>query len=78
MTVHSDNLQTDLRINSPDDFYQELIELHAGLSDDESQKLNARLILILANHIGDITVLRQAFQYARPRDAGSHTAFTNQ
>lgn len=44
-------------IDRPDDFYAELIAAHEGLSKEESDALNARLILILANHIGDRTVL---------------------
>lgn len=60
---------TDLTLhpNIPDQdgFYAELIDLHDGLSDDESAALNARLILILANHIGDRDALRQAFQAAK-------------
>lgn len=43
-----------------DDFYQELIDAHRDLSDAQSQKLNARLILLLANHVGDLAVLREA------------------
>ena len=48
-----------------DDFYQALIEAHRGLSDDESLALNARLILLLSNHIGDLAVLREALALAR-------------
>lgn len=48
-----------------DDFYQALIDTHRGLSDAESEALNARLILLLANHIGDIAVLREALRLAR-------------
>ena len=47
-----------------DDFYQALIEAHRGLSDDESLALNARLILLLSNHIGDLAVLREALAMA--------------
>ena len=65
MTVRFDNLKTELRIENPDDFYEELIGLHAGLSDEESQKVNAKLVLILANHIGEIEVLREALECAR-------------
>lgn len=64
MTVQFKHLNTELRIEKPDDFYQELIDLHAGLSEDESQKVNAKLVLILANHIGDIDVLREALECA--------------
>lgn len=48
-----------------DDFYQSLIDLHRGLSDEQSAQVNAKLILILANHIGDLTVLREAMARAR-------------
>jgi hypothetical protein len=43
-----------------DDFYEALIDSHRGLSDDQSRAVNARLILLLANHIGDLRVLREA------------------
>lgn len=46
----------------PDGFYEELIRTHEGLTKEESDALNARLILTLANHIGDREVLRQAFE----------------
>ena len=52
-------------IDDPDGFYAELIDLHEGLSDADSQALNARLILLLANHIGDRDVLRAAFTAAK-------------
>lgn len=48
-----------------DDFYESLIELHRGLSDEQSAQVNAQLILILSNHIGDIAVLREAMALAR-------------
>ena len=48
-----------------DDFYEALIEMHRDLSDEQSAKVNARLILLLANHIGDIATLREAMQIAR-------------
>ncbi len=47
-----------------DDFYQDLIDAHRDLSDQQSQQLNARLILLLANHIGDLAVLREAISAA--------------
>ena len=52
-------------IHNPDDFYAELITAHEGLGHDESEALNARLILTLANHIGDREVLREALAVAR-------------
>lgn len=48
-----------------DDFYEALIEAHRGLDDDASRLVNARLILLLANHIGDLRVLREALAAAR-------------
>jgi hypothetical protein len=62
MTTH---LITEPRIAAPDDFYQALIDTHRDLSDEESQALNARLVLLLANHIGDMGVLREALALAR-------------
>ena len=47
-----------------DDFYQVLIDAHRDLSDEQSLKLNARLVLLLANHIGDLKVLREAIAAA--------------
>lgn len=52
-------------ISDPDGFYDELLQAHTGLSDDESDAFNARLILILANHIGDRDVLRAAVKAAK-------------
>ena len=48
-----------------DDFYEALIRAHQGLSEAQSQMLNARLVLILANHIGDLTVVQEAIALAR-------------
>ncbi|WP_116598727.1 MULTISPECIES: DUF2783 domain-containing protein [Primorskyibacter] len=51
-------------IDSPDDVYADLLAAHDGLTKAQSDALNARLILILANHIGDRDVLRQALAAA--------------
>ena len=48
-----------------DDFYANLIAAHEGLTKAESDALNARLVLILANHVGNETVLAQALSAAR-------------
>ena len=48
-----------------DDFYETLIDTHRDLSDEQSALVNAKLILLLANHIGDLHVLREAMQLAR-------------
>ena len=53
----SQKLCTEPRILDQDDFYARLIELHEGLSTDESNSLNCKLILLMANHIGDREVL---------------------
>lgn len=52
-----------------DDFYEALIAAHADLSEAESHAFNARLVLILANHIGSLPVLKQALAAAALRDA---------
>jgi hypothetical protein len=48
-----------------DDFYQLLIDAHRDLTDEQSSLLNAKLVLLLANHVGDIGVIREALQRAR-------------
>jgi len=48
-----------------DDFYEALIETHRDLTDVQSALVNAKLILLLSNHIGDINVLREAMALAR-------------
>jgi hypothetical protein len=58
-------LITDPNIARPDDFYEALIEAHRDLSEDQSLALNARLILLLANHLGDMDALREALDLAR-------------
>jgi hypothetical protein len=52
-------------LEAPDDFYEALIEAHRDLENDESHALNARLVLLLANHIGSLAVLQQALHTAR-------------
>jgi hypothetical protein len=58
-------LLTDLHLPDPDAFYEQLIAMHHGLSDAESALVNAKLVLLLANHIGDPAVLAQAMAAAR-------------
>ncbi len=57
-----------------DDFYEALIDSHRGLDDAQSQAVNARLILLLANHIGDLRVLREALAAARQAAAPTPAA----
>jgi hypothetical protein len=69
-----------------DDFYEALLAAHDGLDEQESAALNARLILLLANHIGSLPVLREALALARAdvrsgangSDAGIGTASKNE
>lgn len=58
-------LITTPNLDAPDDFYEALIEAHQGLSTEESHAFNARLVLVLANHIGALSVLREAFAAAQ-------------
>jgi hypothetical protein len=58
-------LNTAANLPAPDDFYEQLIATHRGLSDEESALVNAKLVLLLANHIGDPAVLAQAMTAAR-------------
>ena len=60
-------LNTRPNIAVPDDFYADLLAVHEGLSKAESDALNARLILILANHVGDRETLREALEAAKQR-----------
>ncbi len=57
-------LVTAPNIPDPDGFYDELLAAHTGLSDEASHALDARLVLILANHVGDREVLRAALEAA--------------
>ncbi|MDI4654953.1 DUF2783 domain-containing protein [Xanthobacter autotrophicus] len=59
-----DALNRTPNIPDPDGFYEELIESQRLLSDDEAQLMNCKLILLLANHVGDRAVLTQALKAA--------------
>jgi len=58
-------LITESNHPAPDDFYEQLTATHRGLTDAESALVNAKLVLLLANHIGDPEVLAQAMTAAR-------------
>lgn len=58
------DLVTSPNIPQPDEFYADLLGLHQGRARDDSERINARLILLLANHVGDREVLRQAMAAA--------------
>ena len=59
------SLITTPNLSAPDDFYEALINAHQDLSVEESQAFNARLMLLLANHIGVIEVLQEALNAAK-------------
>ncbi len=61
----SKKLRTGPQIKDPDDFYARLIDLHEGLSSDESNILNCKLILLMANHIGDRELLFEVLDVAQ-------------
>ena len=60
-------LSTSSNYAKPDDAFRVIVEAHRGLSDEQSADFDAALVLILANHIGDIGVLREAIALARRR-----------
>jgi hypothetical protein len=64
------NLITTPHLSAPDDFYEALIDAHRDLSVAQSHALNARLVLLLANHIGDEAVIAEAIAAARADLAG--------
>lgn len=74
MTDATNGLETTSRLPDPDRAYRALIEAHRGLGEEESAALNTRLVLILANQLGDQTLLEEAIalaaQVARPPAAG--------
>lgn len=63
--MSNDHLILTPHLDAPDDFYEALLEAHQGLSTEESHAFNARLVLVLANHIGSLAVLRKALDAAR-------------
>ncbi len=66
-------LTTAPNIPDPDGFYAELISAHDGLSEEDSAALNARLVLLLANHIGNRAVLTEAIAAAAQTAHGEET-----
>ena len=67
-------LNVEPNFDDADAFYAALIDAHRDLSDAESTLLNARLVLLLANHIGDGAVLRDALEKARQSVDEEHAA----
>jgi hypothetical protein len=67
-------LVTEPQFADPDAAFRAVIEAHRGLTAEGSAALNARLVLLLANHIGDIDVLRQALRIAAPNPKAPHSS----
>lgn len=59
-------LNIEPNLSNADDFYQALIDAHRDLTVEQSHTMNAKLVLLLANHIGDLNVLKDAMQRAKP------------
>ena len=64
-------LRTEPRLADPDGFYAALMDAHRGLDDAASRRLDARLVILLSNHIGDGDVLREAMALARAVSEGT-------
>ncbi|QOL48162.1 DUF2783 domain-containing protein [Massilia litorea] len=62
-------LNVEPNLPEPDTFYEMLVDTHQDLTDEQSRMLNAQLVLLLSNHIGDIDVLREACAIARANAA---------
>ena len=68
------HLRTEPRLPDPDAFYESLIEMHRGLTEAGSAFVNAKLVLLLANHIGELDVLREAMALAQQDVPGAEAA----
>ena len=58
-------MKTALNLQDGDTFYEQLLDMHAGLTREQSELLNARLILLLANQVGDAKVLKECIAAAK-------------
>ncbi|MEY2947608.1 MAG: hypothetical protein RL084_1005 [Pseudomonadota bacterium] len=58
-------MKTELNLQDADTFYEQLLNAHEGLSAEQSEQLNLRLILILANQVGNSAVLRDCIESAK-------------
>jgi hypothetical protein len=63
-------MKTELNLQDADAFYERLLDAHAGLTPEQSQLLNARLVLLLANQVGDASVLARCVDAARDMPSG--------
>ena len=57
-------LKRDLNLARPDDVYNAIVDAHKGLDDEQARAFDAKLILLLANHVGDEAVIREALKEA--------------
>ncbi len=64
------NVAPDRLSPDQDEFYNALMDAHSGLDEDESHALNARLVLMMANRIGDVSVLKELMETARSYSDG--------
>lgn len=71
-------LSTQSNFPDPDTAYRLIVEAHRGLSDEQSALLNTALVLILANHIGDAEILRDAVSLAKRRLGNDDTMIDEQ
>jgi hypothetical protein len=60
-------MKTELNLQDADGFYEELLNAHEGLSAEQSEQFNMRLILLLANQVGNASVLRDCIESASQR-----------
>ena len=58
-------MKTNLNLQDADGFYEQLLDAHEGLSEEQSALLNVRLILLLANQVGDAGVLKECVEAAK-------------
>lgn len=58
-------MKTDQNFQDADTFYEQLLNAHEGLSSEQSEQLNLRLILLLANQVGNAAVLRDCIESAK-------------
>ncbi len=63
--MKTEHLNTESNFANPDEFYAVLTDAHRELDRDASERVNARLILLLANHIGDLDVFKEALSIAK-------------
>ena len=58
-------MKTELNFQDADTFYDQLLNAHEGLNAEQSEQLNLRLILLLANQVGDTAVLKDCIESAK-------------